>query len=63
MLISSQDNTVRGYCLPDSKSLNDEPVTDRLLNSISFHIIRFFVHAAMYFSCEKNEKVNRKIDY
>ena len=55
--LNVQDNTAKGYCLPDSKSLSDEPINERLLNSTSFHIIRFFIHASMYWSCEKNEKV------
>ena len=58
----SSDNTPKGYCLPNSNSMSDEPTTERLLNSTSFNVVRFFLHACLYFSCEENENVNRKIE-
>lgn len=55
--MSIVDNTKRGYCLKDSASMKDEPTTERSLNSTQFSLVRFFLHACLYFSIDQNEEV------
>ena len=54
--IDIKDASLKGYCLPDSGVISDEPSNDRLLSSYAFQTLRFVVHACLYFACEKNEK-------
>ncbi len=53
--LSISDNTKRGYCLKDAGTMKDEASTERLLTSIQLSIIRFFLHACLYFSCDLHE--------
>ncbi len=53
--LSTSDNTKRGYCLRPASALKEEPSTERLLTSIQLSLIRFFLHACLYFSCERHE--------
>lgn len=55
-VLNISDSSMRGYCLTDSKTMSDEPKTERLLSNSQFSLVRFFLHACMYFSCDKNEK-------
>ena len=55
--IEVKDTTVRGYCLKDAAALKEEPMAERELSSTQFNLVRFFIHACMYFSCDNNEKV------
>lgn len=54
--LNISDSSMRGYCLTDSKTMSDEPKTERLLNNSQFSLVRYFIHTYMYFSCDKNEK-------
>lgn len=55
--IDVRDKTLRGYCLKDASMFKEEPMTERELSSTQFSLVRFFVHACMYFSCDNSEKV------
>ena len=50
------DTTLRGYCLTDASTISDNPQTERQLNQPSFHVVRFFLHCALYFACDRDEK-------
>jgi hypothetical protein len=49
------DTTLRGYCLTDASTISDNPQTERELNQPAFHVVRFFLHCALYFACENDE--------
>ena len=50
--IEVTDNTLKGHCLLNANTLADNPVNERELNPQTFHILRFFIHACLYFSSE-----------
>jgi uncharacterized protein YihD (DUF1040 family) len=50
------DTTLRGYCLTDASTISDNPQTERQLNQPAFHVVRFFLHCALYFACDNDEK-------
>ena len=51
------DKTLRGYCLSDSSTMKEESMNERELSSSQFSLVRFFIHACLYFSCDQNENV------
>ena len=54
-VVDVQDKTLKAYPLQDcTVQPQNEPTSERLLSPSAFHIIRFFLHACMYFSYEKN---------
>lgn len=52
--LSRVDSTAKGYCLPNASSVLNMAANERELSSISFHVLRFFVHACLYIACDEN---------
>lgn len=42
--------------MPIPSSLNENPANERLLTAPAFHILRFFIHACLYFACDFNNQ-------
>ena len=40
----------------DASTISDNPQTERQLTQPAFHVVRFFLHCALYFACDKDEK-------
>ncbi len=54
-----QDSTMKGHCLNFASVLPDTPANERELNGQSFHLLRFMIHACLYFACDGGHELTR----
>lgn len=62
-MLNVEDTSVKGYCLGPASGLDDNPANERELNAAGFHLERFFIHACLYFACDRNEKVAKRTQF